>query len=254
MKFLDFDPNDDSNKMAIPNSSFTFSGVRFDKLGAMEYTLATIAMDVSGSIQPWEGKLLEMLNAIVDACKGKPTHPNPRAENILLRLITFNQTVREIHGFVPLINIQQYEQKDLQCDGATALYDATFSSVGASKVYAKSLIDQGYSVNNIMYIITDGADNRSVTMPPRIRKEIEETLHSEMFGTVTTILIGINSAGCRSELERFKNEANLTAYVDMGDVTAGKIAHLSGYVSKSVSSASQSLAAGAPVTVQKVTF
>lgn len=249
MKFLDFDPNTDSDKMAIPNSSFTFSGVRFDKLGAMEYTLVTAAVDISGSVAGFQTNLLTMLNTVVDACK-----KSPRAENILLRVLTFNQKVTEVHGFIPLVNIQHYEAKDLPCDGATALFDATFSSVGASKAYAKSLIDQDYSVNNIMYIITDGEDNRSITTPAKIRKEIEETLHSELFGTVTTILIGINSTDCKPALERFKVDANLTQYVDMGDVTPGKLAKLAGFISKSVSSASQSLAQGAPVVVQNATF
>ena len=34
----------------IPGSNFGFSSVKLDKLGASEYTLVSIAIDISGSI------------------------------------------------------------------------------------------------------------------------------------------------------------------------------------------------------------
>ena len=169
--------------------------------------------------------------------------------------------MKEVHGFIPLNNIRAYDRTDLPCYGRTALFDATFSSIGASKAFAKSLISQDFSVNNIMYIITDGDDNASQSTSEKIKMEVEESLKSEMFGTITSILIGVNTSGKAGNgrpmaevLKEFKNEANLTQYIDMGDVTAGKLAKLAGFVSKSVSSASQSLSAGVPVTVQAVTF
>ncbi|MDX1333382.1 MAG: alpha/beta fold hydrolase, partial [Robiginitalea sp.] len=49
--------------------------------------------------------------------------------------------------------------------GMTALYDATYASVGATLAYAKRLTDQDFDVNAAVYIVTDGMDNRSATTP-----------------------------------------------------------------------------------------
>ena len=67
-----------------------------------------------------------------------------------------------------------------------------------------------------------------------------------------TILVGINVDDCKDELNDFKDEANLTQFVDVGDATAQRLAKLANFVSRSISSQSQSLGQGGPS--QQLTF
>ena len=49
--------------------NFSFSAVRIENLGATEYTLGTLVIDITGSVANFADELLEMLKKIVDACK-----------------------------------------------------------------------------------------------------------------------------------------------------------------------------------------
>lgn len=236
----------DMTQAKVPGSAFQFSSIKIEKLGSSEYTLVTIAMDTSGSISPYQSDLVNMLNSIVDACK-----KSPRAENLLIRVLTFDDQARELHGFIPLQNIIQYQQNDLNCGGCTALYDAMYSAVTATAIFGENLVDQDYDVNAVIYVCTDGGDNSSSFRPAKIANEIEKIAQAEKIESLTTILIGMGGAG---ELTTFKNEAKLTQTIDMGDITPGKLARLAGFVSKSISSSSASLGTGSAAPVPSLTF
>jgi len=69
-------------------------------------------------------------------------------------------------------------------------------------------------------------------------------IQGEDIESLLTILIGVNDNSYKSYLETFKDEANLSQYVSVGDATAQKLAKLAAFVSKSISSQSQSLGSG----------
>ena len=75
-------------------SNFKFSAVRPDDLGASEYTLVTIAVDISTSVSGFENELEACVKAILGAAK-----KSPRADNLLVRIISFNSDLEEIFGF-----------------------------------------------------------------------------------------------------------------------------------------------------------
>lgn len=240
---------DDMDIHNIPGpGTFQFSAVRPENLGATEYTLVTVVVDRTGSIDGFEADLLKMVQSIVKAC-----NKSPRADNLMMRLVTFNETVEEEHGFKPLNTIQPGDYKGFVPEGMTALYDATFSSVAATIQYAQTLVDQDFDVNGAVYIITDGADNRSTTSPATIKKQLKKVVTDETgIESLITVLIGINAADCKIYLDGFKKEANLTQFVDVGNATPQKLAKLAAFVSKSISSQSQALGTGAPS--QPLTF
>lgn len=221
--------------------NFTFSAIRPEDLGATEYTLVTIVIDKTGSVWDFADQLLDMLKAIIQGCK-----KNQRAENLLIRVVTFNTNVDETHGFKPLITIDENLYEQIQCGGITALYDAVYSSVGAATTYAKDLVDQDFDVNGITYIITDGADNASSVTCSDVVTKVIESLKSEHLESNLTILIGINTAQCGAWLQEFKDEAQLSEYIDAGDVTPETLAKISNFVSESISSQSQALGTGGP--------
>jgi len=222
--------------------AFKFSAIRPENLGATEYTLVTIVIDTTGSVSSFASDLLNCLKTIIESCK-----KSPRAENLLVRVVTFNYNynIEEFHGFKLLSMIDPGDYKDFICSGMTALFDATYSAIDAQLTYAKTLIDQDFNCNGCIYIITDGADNDSkVASKTMIKKKMEEATKSETIESLITILIGINTGMCKSYLESFAMEANLTQYVDVGDANSQKLAKLAGFVSKSISSTSQALGSG----------
>jgi len=236
--------NQDMDTIQLPNTNFTFSAVKPEKLGATEYTLVTIVMDKSGSLGGFENDLLEMVKKVAEACQ-----KSPRADNILLRFVTFANRVHEEHGFIDVLTIDLKDYAAFNCNGGTALVDASYSAIEATAKYSKILLDQDYSVNSILYIITDGDDNGSVHGFNDLKKSIEDVQKSELVNSMTTILIGLNTSECGGYLETFKDSSGITHYLDMGDVTASKLGKLGGFISKSISSQSQSLQTGQQASI-----
>jgi uncharacterized protein YegL len=235
-----FDLQSDEQILAIPGSSFQFSAVKPSVLEATEYTLVTIVLDKSGSLSGFENDLLKMEQEIIRACQ-----KNPRSENLMVRLLHFNSRLDEVHGFRTLAGIDAALYVAPNTDGSTALFDATFSGIGACLAYANQLRQNDFEVNGAVYIITDGEDNASAVSPSMIADLIQKSKKQEDIESLITVLIGMGS-GSDAYLDRFKTEAELDQFVAMGQVTAGKLAKLAGFISKSISSASQSLGTGGP--------
>jgi uncharacterized protein YegL len=224
-----------------------FSAVRPDALGATEYTLVTLAVDRSGSVRGFSNDIVQMLNAVLKACA-----LSPRAENIMIRLLTFNDRLQEVHGFKPLSLIDGTEYQTLSCGGETALFDATYSALSATLTYAGKLTRRDYAINGIIFVLTDGEDNASSCNPTQISNYADLVVTGEEIESLLTILIGINTANCRQKLQGFKDEANLSHFIDAGDATPGKLAKLAQFLSRSIVSQSQSLRTGK--AAQDMTF
>jgi len=226
---------------------FHFSAVKPDVLAdlASEYTLVTLAVDITGSVYGFSGQLLEMVRFVVRGCK-----KSPRSENLLLRVILFNSVkgIVEVHGFIPIDQINpDTDYKPFKCGGLTNLYDAVYSGIGATLTYARNLTGQDFTVNGVLYVVTDGDDNVSSWTPTQIADMVGQLASSEgIIESFISILIGVNTAQCSGLLYNFQNEAKLTQFVDAGDATPQNLAKLGGWVSKSVSSVSQSLGSGGP--------
>ncbi len=240
---------DDMEQMKVVGpGTYTFSGVRPENLGASEYTLVTIVCDVSGSVDSFSMELLETIKKIVSACQ-----KSERSENLMIRLITFNQNIQEVHGFKELYSIDPSDYDPLSPYGVTALYDAVYSGIGAVITYATTLVDQDFDVNGAVYIITDGMDNDSSMSPSDVKKLIVDAKTSEKIESLITVLIGLKDPTITSDqwaddvpalLEKFQQEGGLTQYVDVGDATPGKLAKLAEFISQSVSSQSNALGTG----------
>jgi uncharacterized protein YegL len=226
----------------VPGSSFKFSFTRPEDLGATEYTLVNIAVDVSYSVDDFKNELLEALKTAIQACK-----KSPRSDNLLLRVVTFNTSLQEVHGFIPLSSIDPDSYEEFDCCGGTALYDSVYDSVGSILAYAKTLTDMDFDVNAINFIITDGAENSSrQSNPNSIKDLVKKSKTNEELESIINVLIGINSgeASIFGMLENFKDEAGLDQFIEVQDTTPGKLAKFARFVSQSVSSQSQSLNSG----------
>lgn len=239
-----------TDEQTVNVGSFQFSAIGIDKLSETQYTLVTLIVDITGSVSGFENDLLRMIQESVRGCK-----KSPRADNILLRVLTFNTDVYEVHGYRLLNQIDENaDYPALRPTRATALYDATFNGLKAAAEYGKQLADQDFDANVLVIVITDGADNASSCTPSVIKGVIEDIHKNELLAGVKTILIGVNDKSCRTYLDTFKTGGGLDEYVSMGNVTPQKLAKLAGFVSKSVSSSSQSLMTGTPAATPAFTF
>ena len=239
---------DDQVYMSFDGGTFTFSGVRPDKLGATEYTLVGITADVSGSVSNFADILTQALKDAIDGCKD-----SPRADNLLVRVSTFNQNIRELHGFDSLRGIDINSYQKLNPGGTTALYPATYEMVRAITNYAEQLAKQGdiYDTNAIVFVITDGMNNVPGQTPADVKRAIEEATKSEFLESIIVILIGVNlnDPNVQFALDDFRAKGGINKFEDIGNFDAKKGARLAEFISKSSSSQSQALGSGGPSKV-----
>lgn len=226
------------------NTSFGYSATKLDELGASEYTLVTIVVDKSGSVGGFQSPMEACIKEAVKACK-----LSPRADNLMIRVVFFNGTLEEIHGYKLLQNCNPDDYNGiLQTYGGTALFDATKTSIDATVDYAKTLGDNDFGVNAIVIVITDGDDNSSTYSAAECQKSVQAAIQSEVLESIRTILIGVNTSNgwVKDYLKKFKDEANIDQYEDVATADSKTLAKLADFISKSISAQSQSLGTGGP--------
>lgn len=227
-----------------------FSAVSPNSLSEDEYTLVNIIDDVSPSTTAFRKEACEMKKMIVEACK-----KSPRAAKLMIRFVIFGSAVKEVYGYKPLSEINPNDfQPESSIGGSTALFDAAVDGIVSSAAYAEKLdLQADIMSNGIIFIITDGEDNASRCRITDVSNEIKSINQKETMESLKVILIGLNtSGGTSSYLDKFYQDANLDQYIDAGDATPQKLAKLADFVSKSISSQSQSLGSGG--ASQNLTF
>jgi len=238
--------NDETMEQFAGTGTFGFSGTRIDELGATEYTLVGIALDDSGSVSPYARDIEEALKKIVQACKF-----SPRADNLMHRVISFGNRAKEVNGF-KLLEATDLDDFDniLTCGSMTALFEATENIVKSVTEYGRTLTENDFSTNGIIFVITDGMENASnATSIQDVEKAFKNAVQGECLESLVSVLIGVNTDHDVDQyLQDFKDEAGFTQYINMGDATPKNLAKLAEFVSKSISSQSQALGTGGQST------
>jgi len=226
----------------ITQSDFQFSGVDVDNLTSSEYTLVTLAIDMSSSVSYYNTELRECIKTIIKTCK-----KSNRAENLMIRLTSFNSQIFEEHGFktLSLINVGDYTQIR-NPSGMTALYDACIDSIEATEQYGKTLTDQEFETNGVLYIITDGDDNRSQHSLSDVAERFKKLKYTESLESLQTFLIGVNvnEPMFKNYLEDFKNTVGFDEFISIENANTDTLSKLANFISKSISLQSQSLGTG----------
>lgn len=235
----------DMEKVKIAGTAFSYSRVDWDKLDASEYTLVTLVIDQSGSVFDFTPEIEATVRSVVEACK-----KSPKAENLLFRVVLFNYDVSEFHGFKVISTCELDDYKTFVIpNGTTALYSATEDAILAQSDYSKDLVDEGYKVNGILAIITDGLNNESPNNPTRVKQAIQKVRMDETMSSLVIILIGVNPTNdsrMDQELQAFKDEAELTQYETMDKTDSKTFGKLADFISKSVSAQSQNINGSGP--------
>jgi hypothetical protein len=235
--------DEDAQSFKATGSGFQFSGANVTDLGAAEYTLVTYALDHSGSVTGFLHQLEGCLKSSLEGCQ-----KSPRVDNLLVRLVEFDDKVEEVHGFRPLndCHLTSYDGF-LKAGGATALYDATVNSVDAMATYGKKLIENDYKANGLLVVLTDGAESGASTMTVKsVQEAFQRARVSETLESLLTILIGVNvtNPAISQLLKQFKDDAGFDQYVEIQDASPKNFAKIAGFISKSVSSQSQAIGTG----------
>ena len=232
-------------------SGFHFSGAKLSTLGASEYTLVGIACDRSPSVAPFASEIEGCLSSSLEGCQR-----SPRVDNLLVRLTAFNECLEEIHGFRPLADchLGAYPGFLKPSGHATALFDASTELVDSLATYGKLLSEQDYTVNGLVVVLTDGLDNASKFRPNDVKAALARARMAESLESIVTILIGVNvtETVVSQQLSKFKDEAGFQQYVEAKDASPKTFAKIAGFISRSVSSQSQSV--GSKQASQPVTF
>lgn len=232
------------DQVTLPNSHYGYSATRLDGLGATEYTVVTVACDVSGSTAAFTFDMEAAITRVVLACKS-----SPRADNLLLRLVAFNDSLSEVHGFKLLENCDLADYAGvLRAGGSTALYDAAENAVSSTIDYGRQLLAGDFSANGIVFVITDGMDNASRLPARKVREALAEAVRSEALESVVSVLIGVNVQDAQAArfLRQFQGDAGFHQYVELDRADAPTLARLAEFVSRSISAQSQALGTGGP--------
>jgi|TARA_Y100000310_G_scaffold343117_2_gene449285 uncharacterized protein YegL len=230
--------NLDSRSLATGN--YGYSAVCLEDIeaaGASGYTLVCVANDVSSSVVAFKDDMEKAVSEIVKACQ-----LSPRADNLMLRHTQFASDLSETHGWQLLsqCNLSDYDDF-LQVGGMTALNDATENAISATVDWASQLAQRNYDVNGIVFIITDGMENRS-TLSVSVIKDALAKIKEEHLESLISVLIGVNISepSVSSALSTFQTDAGLTQYIELENADAKLVR----FVSQSISSQSSALGTG----------
>lgn len=234
---------DEMQTHAIAGSNYGFSAVKIGEHVAAEQTLGLVIVDVSGSVWSYKDQIEAALKEIVKACRR-----NPRADNMMLRVVFFNGDVDEIHGFKLLADCNEGDYTNtVQPGGGTALFDACYNALKATTGFADQLDAKDIDCNAAVFVLTDGDDNSSTTSRKMVKEAMGEAVKSETLESITSVLIGVNTAGGLADyLQKFKTEAGFSQFVAIEDATESELAKLGDFISRSISSQSLSLGTGGP--------
>lgn len=238
---------DNQKSTALTNNGYSFNGTAVEDLGATEYTVVTILVDVSSSLSGQERELERMVKEVI-----KTLNMSPRKDNLLVRVVKFNEQDHEIHGFKLLsqINLNDYDNV-LNCSGSTYLFDATINSITATEGYVKTLYQNDYFCNGLIFIITDGDDVGSSNQPTAVSASLTSIRKTEMLESLNVILVGMTGSTSSSGLTTFQQQGGLTNYIEIGQVNHNTLGKLANFISRSITMTSQSLGSGtAPSIVQ----
>lgn len=224
--------------------NFQYSAAKINTLGATEYTLATIASDVSGSVAGFKTELEIALKASVDMCL-----LSPRVDNLMLRHLQFASAVEESLGFTLFSKIDTARFDNcLKVGGATALNDAVLNAVTATANYAENLVKADFNVNGLVVVITDGCNWNEFATVQQVKDSIIAARKAENLESLTVIVVGVNiDPSVDATLKKWIADIGLdinTDYIALKDASKKTLAKLAKFISQSISASSQALGTG----------
>lgn len=234
---------------------YAYSAATIDHTIAPEQTLFTLCIDVSGSVAPFKDDLEKCVQAIIEGCK-----KDARADYQMVRVLTFADTVTEVHGFKPLATCDPKDYVSfINPGGMTALYDCIDNAGDATDSYAGRLKDRDRDSNAIIVGVTDGCNNVGRLTASSVKTTFERVMQGEHTESLLPILIGVNlkNDGVKSVLATLEVDGGFAQFLPIEDADPDTFAKISGFISQSVSAQSSHIGTGGPskpINPQGLTF
>lgn len=233
-------------------SGFRYTNIRVDALTSSEYTIAIVVTDLTGSVSSFKADLVEINKTVQGACL-----KHPKSENLLLRSTVFNSilNVKEMHGFMPVSIIDPTIYDTFPSpDGCTPLMDALLEACESLLQYAQDLASNQFTVNAVLFLITDGGENSSINRDMnKIKKTMASLRNGDPLESFTSILIGVDDASSMQTLKQFQVDTTMDEYKSIGDATPANLAKVAQFISRSISTASVACGSGSANVASSIT-
>lgn len=231
----------------LGGSPYGYSGTKITNLTSPEYTLVTIAVDDSGSVETFRSGLEKLITTIAQTL-----FKSPRADYLLVRVVGFGNQLNEIHGFKLLSDIQLAVYDGCLNDGGgTYLFGACKNALDSMFDYACQLFENEYKVNGLFYCMTDGDDNMSNRHNIKVSDvsaALKRFKQQEVMESIVSILVGVNiqNSTLKQYLDSFAKAAGFDHFLSMDDADPKTLERIAGFGSQSISLQSQALGSGGP--------
>ncbi len=229
---------------------FQFSGAGLDRLLEYggEFTLASVAVDASGSVSEFVDDINRVLGVIRSALRNAAT-----ADKIVLRTTAFADNVQELNGFEPVADAPDVQ---IQLGGMTSLYDAIGDALAGICGYARTLADGEVLANGVLVVITDGFENNSLQIrnEDELKARLKDARQDDALESLTVILIAVNAREHEAKLKELAQLLDLEAFIAIDQLEEQSLRRLARVVSKSVQAQSQALGSGNKADLNGIAF
>lgn len=204
-----------------------FNNFDADNIQTDETINCVFVIDKSGSIYNYVNDMNNALNDFVQTMQKSHV-----ADKLLVSTIEFSNNVNVVSGFQPIMNVKDF---NIQPGGITALYDAVKAGIENAINYRNQLQNSGLTAKTLVFIITDGEDNASITKPDEIKDMLGNIYKDEANAfSFTIIMFGVGDEGnFDSAREKMGIPKNLMAKVG---TSGAEIRKMINFISSSVSS------------------
>lgn len=222
------------------NINFNLDFANFDpeEVETDETINAVFIVDTSYSVQGYVHELNHAFNDFTESMQKSHV-----ADRLFVSVIEFDEHIRVNHGFKP---VSALDRKDFskRLGGWTSLYDGVYTGLKNALDYRKNLENSGVEAKTLLFVITDGGDNKSAHRPDEVKKMIEEAEKDEYGAfSFTSILFGVGNSADFTTAQQEMGIRHLAQIGSSGD----EMKRMIGFISQSVSAAGSGVPGSTPI-------
>ncbi len=220
------------------NFDLDYSNYNPDEIDTDETINAVFVIDTSYSVIDYVNELNFAFNDFTESMQKSHI-----AEKLFVSIIEFNDKVTVSNGFRPISSIPPMDFSN-RLGGWTALYDAVDLGLRNALDYRENLENSGIETKTLLFVITDGEDNKSKIAPHTIKKKMKVMKKDERSAfSFTSILFGV---GYKANFEKAKNDMGIEHIAEIG-TSGDELKKMIGFISQSISNVSSGIPTSTPV-------
>jgi hypothetical protein len=222
-----------------------------ERLVAAEYTLVTLVLAKTQATVEFTERLHRIKRKVVESCLKEHRPDYQRAELVLLRVTQFDDQVHEVHGFLPLPQVDAGGYVTSECKGRGQLHVAAFEAVGVTTAFARTLAERDYLVNGLVVVVTCDWDDGSAKSLERATGATRGEAGDGNLESLKTILIDVASQGGEERRHAVSKALGFSADLGTDDADDLTIDRVVEFIAREVVATSQALGTGGPSKAAK---